>query len=238
MLQDISLDIEKKDFISIIGPSGCGKSTLLKLVSNLIKPDKGEISIAGSSEQKNMSFVFQDANLLPWLNLRDNIALPLKLAKASQKQINEKSKELLDLVGLAPYKHYYPREMSGGMRMRASIARALTIDPELLLLDEPFGALDEMTRDDLNEALLRLRKKKPWTAMFVTHSVVESVFLGNKVLVLSANPGRIYKTIDVEFSYPRTSKLRTTSEFVEKVREVTEALHSLRKPAYETLVDY
>lgn len=239
VLQDINFSIERGEFISIIGPSGCGKSTLLKLVANLIQPNSGDLTVGGGSSefaQEKLGFVFQEANLLPWLTTEKNVALPLKLRKLPEPQIKEKVQQLLDLVGLSHRATHYPRQLSGGMRMRVSIARALTTDPELLLLDEPFGALDEMTRDDLNESLLRLRKEKNWTAAFVTHSVTESVFLGSKVLVLSANPGRIYRVIDVPFSYPRTANLRSKPEFVEKVREVTEVLHSLRKPSYDQII--
>lgn len=236
VLQDINLTINRGEFISIIGPSGCGKSTLLKILANLISTTDGSILIGGgeqASAPEKLGFVFQDANLLPWLTTEQNVALPLKLKKLPSPNIKEKTQQVLELVGLTERAKHYPRQLSGGMRMRVSIARALATDPELLLLDEPFGALDEMTRDDLNESLLRLRKKNTWTAAFVTHSVTESVFLGSKVLVLSANPGRIYKTIDIPFAYPRTGQLRSTPEFVEKVREVTEVLHSLRKPTYD-----
>lgn len=239
VLQDINFSIQRGEFISIIGPSGCGKSTLLKLIANLIQPTTGELSVGGGNSefaQEKLGFVFQDANLLPWLSTEKNVALPLKLRNAPEQTTKETVKKLLELVGLEHRASHYPRQLSGGMRMRVSIARALSTDPELLLLDEPFGALDEMTRDDLNESLLRLRKERMWTAAFVTHSVTESVFLGSKVLVLSANPGRIYRVIDVPFDYPRTASIRSTPEFVEKVREVTEVLHSLRKPSYDQII--
>ena len=239
VLQDINFTINRGDFVSIIGPSGCGKSTLLKLIANLIKPSSGALLVGGGTSefsQEKLGFVFQEANLLPWLSTEKNIALPLKLKKIADQHIKSRVKELLALVDLDHRAQHYPRQLSGGMRMRVSIARALSTDPELLLLDEPFGALDEMTRDDLNESLLKLRENKKWTAAFVTHSVTESVFLGSKVVVLSANPGRIYRVINIPFEYPRIADLRSEGAFVEKVREVTGVLHSLRKPSYEKVI--
>lgn len=236
VLQSLNLTVHKGEFIALIGPSGCGKSTLLKLIANLTAKSSGEIHIGGGDEQsvnKKLGFVFQDANLLPWLTVQDNIGLPLKLQGASSKEVDHMRARLVDLVALKPAATHYPKQLSGGMKMRVSIARALSTQPELLLLDEPFGALDEMTRDDLNEALLQLREKNPWTALFVTHSVTEAVFLASRVIVMSANPGQIYREIDIPFAYPRTADLRSAQAFSEKLREVTEALHSLRprKPA-------
>ncbi|WP_317930065.1 ABC transporter ATP-binding protein [Halioxenophilus sp. WMMB6] len=231
VLKDINFNINRGEFIAIIGPSGCGKSTLLKLIANLISATTGTIIVGGGKSDfspEKLGFVFQEANLLPWLTTEQNIALPLKLRKTPSQEIKTKVEQLLQLVGLSDRAKHFPRQLSGGMRMRVSIARALSTNPELLLLDEPFGALDEMTRDDLNESLLLLREKNPWTAAFVTHSITESVFLGSKVLVLSANPGQIYQVIDVPFAYPRTAELRTTPEFQAKVSEVTACLHSLR----------
>ena len=235
MLDNINFTINRGEFVAIIGPSGCGKSTLLKLIANLISPTSGEINVGGGNSEfapEKLGYVFQEANLLPWQTTEQNIALPLKIKKTPSAEMHTKVQELLALVGLSDRADHYPRQLSGGMRMRVSIARALSTDPELLLLDEPFGALDEMTRDDLNESLLQLRAQNAWTAAFVTHSITESVFLGSKILVLSANPGQVYRVIDVPFACPRTAELRSEPEFLEKIREVTAVLHSLRHTSH------
>ncbi|MEM0911667.1 MAG: ABC transporter ATP-binding protein [Pseudomonadota bacterium] len=230
VLQNIDLQIAKNDFIALIGPSGCGKSTLLKLLAGLTDITSGDIHFNGVEQGKKlaMGFVFQDANLMPWSTALNNVSLPLLLKGVNKAEAKSKAAELLEMVGLSHAVNQYPRQLSGGMKMRVSIARALSVDPQLLLLDEPFGALDEMTRDDLNEELLKLREDHGWTGVLVTHSVTESVFLSSKVLVMSANPGKIYKTIDVDFPFPRTSATRRLPEFQQKVLEVTEALHALR----------
>ena len=230
ILDEIDIKIARDDFIALIGPSGCGKSTLLKLLAGLTDITSGEIIYkdSKSNEKLSMGFVFQDANLMPWLTALDNVALPLLLKGVNKKEATSKAEELLNMVGLSHALNHYPRQLSGGMKMRVSIARALSVDPQLLLLDEPFGALDEMTRDDLNEELLKLREDHRWTGVLVTHSVTESVFLSSKVLVMSPGPGRIYRTIDVDFPFPRTADTRRLPEFQEKVLEVTEALHTLR----------
>jgi len=233
ILDNINLEIQRGDLIALIGPSGCGKSTLLKLIANLIPASSGNINVGGGSAEsarEKLGYVFQDANLLPWATAADNITLPLKLKRFSRNQKYKIARKLLSLVGLQHAADHYPRQLSGGMRMRVSIARALSTQPELLLLDEPFGALDEMTRDDLNEELLKLRLVQKWTGVFVTHSVTEAVFLSSSILVMSANPGRIYQEIPVEFPYPRTAETRREPEFQQKVMQVTEALHSLREP--------
>ncbi len=235
VLDNVDFRLARGDFVAVIGPSGCGKSTLLKLVAGLVKPSAGSITFTGSGADANApqalkrAFVFQDANLLPWATITDNVALPLQLTGLPAAERRTRAQRMLALVKLTQAKDLYPRELSGGMRMRVSIARALATEPELLLLDEPFGALDEMTRDDLNEELLCLREHQRWTAMFVTHSVSEAVFLANKVLVLSANPGRVHAVIPVPFAYPRTAALRTDSKFQQLVADVTTSLHSVRR---------
>jgi len=233
VLDGITLDLAPGDFISLIGPSGCGKSTVLKLVAGLNPWTAGEISVAGTTPRRardRQAFIFQDATLLPWLNTQHNVDLPLKLRGDSIAARVAKVQEMLTLVGLAQVSSYYPRQLSGGMKMRASLARALTLAPQLLLLDEPFGALDEMTRFRLNEELLALRTKTPFTAMFVTHSVAEAVFLSNRILVMAANPGRFHAEVRVEFSYPRLAGLREQPEFQAKVNEVSHLLHQVEEP--------
>jgi len=232
VLEGIDFQANDGDFIGLIGPSGCGKSTMLKLLSGLTCPTSGRIDLHGMKPEevrREQAFVFQDATLLPWLTVRKNVELPLKLRKAAPGKRAEKSLELLDLVGLAEAADSYPRQLSGGMKMRASIARALSLSPKLMLLDEPFGALDAMTRDQLNEELLEIRKNKNWTAFFVTHSVTEAVFLSNRIAVFSTNPGRIHKILPVPFGYPRDHGLRNSMEFLSMVREVSEELRKARE---------
>jgi len=233
VLDKINLDIYRDEFIAIIGPSGCGKSTILKLIANLITPSSGEIKIGGGapeSSSEKLGYVFQEPNLLPWATAVDNIALPLKLAKSAPKHEQVKiAEKLLSLVNLKHAAELYPRQLSGGMKMRISIARALATEPELLLLDEPFGALDEMTRDSLNEDLLQIRQTQKYTGIFVTHSITEAVFLSSRILVMSANPGKIIEEIKVDFDYPRTASLRTEPVFQQKIIEVTNALHGIKE---------
>ena len=233
-LAPTGLDVHAGDFVALIGPSGCGKTTLLRLVAGLIQPSEGRIEHAGragAAVADRLAYVFQDPTLLPWLTVRDNVALPLRIAGQPRTQCLPVVERTLALVGLAQAAGQYPRELSGGMRMRVSIARALTRDPQLLLLDEPFGALDEMTRDRLNEELLRLRGQSRWTAMFVTHSVTEAVFLASRVVVLAASPGRIHDIVPVPLPYPRTAATRGSPAFASLVLEVTRALHAVQAPA-------
>jgi NitT/TauT family transport system ATP-binding protein len=230
VLDRTDLAVQADDFVSFIGPSGCGKSTLLKLVSGLNPPTAGEVTVAGKTPKQardRQAFIFQDATLLPWLSTQHNVELPLKLRGMSAVERAEKARRMLSLVGLDGVRDYFPRQLSGGMKMRVSIARALTLSPQLLLLDEPFGALDEMTRNRLNEELLALRAQSPFTAMFVTHSVAEAVFLSNRIVVMAANPGRFHAEVRVEFGYPRAAELRESPEFQAKVNEVSHLLHQV-----------
>mgnify|MGYP005865676365 CR=1 FL=1 len=232
VLENINLRVDEGDFIGLIGPSGCGKSTMLKLLSGLARPTSGRIDIHGmraDEVRREQAFVFQDATLLPWLTVKKNVELPLKLRKTAPDKRAMKARELLDLVGLAKAANSYPRQLSGGMKMRASIARALSLSPKLMLLDEPFGALDAMTRDQLNEELLEIRKDKNWTAFFVTHSVTEAVFLSNRIVIFSTNPGRVHKIVPVSFDYPRDHTLRSSIEFLSVVRAVSEELRKARE---------
>jgi len=229
VLDDVDFSIDAGDFIALIGPSGCGKSTLLKLVAGLIEPSSGALRFAPRDPpvRDRLAYVFQDATLLPWLSVLDNVAMPLKIAGVDRETRSQRARQCIDLVGLSHAIDQYPRQLSGGMRMRVSIARALTVEPTLLLLDEPFGALDEMTRNTLNEELLRIREQSGWTAMFVTHSVVEAVFLASRVVVLAPSPGRIDAVLDIPLDYPRTPETRESEAFGSLVLEVTRALHGV-----------
>jgi NitT/TauT family transport system ATP-binding protein len=231
VLDNVSVDVAPGDFVSLIGPSGCGKSTLLKLVSGLSSISGGDITVDGmkpDNARELMSFIFQDATLLPWRTVVGNIELGLELEGAmTAPQRRSKAVELLKLVGLSDVANHYPRQLSGGMKMRVSIARALATRPKLLLMDEPFGALDEMTRDYLNEELLRLREEQKWTALFVTHSVAEAVFLSTRVVVLQAKPGRIRRDITIPFPFPRLPNLRSEPAFLDMVGQVSQALRDI-----------
>ena len=230
-LEAVDLTVHKGEFVSIIGPSGCGKSTVLKLISGLILPTTGTIRVDGmtpKNARETVSYIFQDPTLLPWRTVRHNVALSLELEGVSSHRRQEKTGALLDLVGLRAVVDAYPRELSGGMKMRVSIARALATSPRLLLMDEPFAALDEMSRDHLNEELLRLRLEQKWTAVFVTHSVAEAVFLSTRIVVLKPNPGRVYATIPIDLPQPRTAASRTAPEFEALVAQVSHALRGAR----------
>ena len=229
VLDGINLNVAKEEFLTLIGPSGCGKSTMLKLISGLTAPSAGTLRVDGMmpvNAREIVSYIFQDATLLPWRTVRENVGLGLELEGVSKARRAEKTSALLELVGLASVAKSYPRELSGGMKMRVSIARALATSPRLLLMDEPFAALDEMSRDRLNEELLRLRGEQKWTAIFVTHSVAEAVFLSTRILVLAPNPGRIHAIVPVELPFPRTAALRTAPRFEQMVGLVSVALRS------------
>ena len=234
VLDAINLTAQPGDFISIIGPSGSGKSTLLRLLAGLASPSSGEIFVNGalsSVAAGEIGFVFQEPTLLPWLDVAANIELPLALRHTPAATRNATRARLLSLVRLDGRERAYPRQLSGGQKMRVSLARALTLSPKLLLLDEPFGALDEITRHHLNEELLALRELAAWTAFFVTHSVAEAVFLSNRILVLSANPGRIHAEIRVDLAFPRTAETRLSSDYLRLVAETTRALRSVENVA-------
>lgn len=231
ILQNIDLTIAKGEFVSLIGPSGCGKSTLLKLISGLTTATDGSIEVDGMTPvnaRETISYIFQDATLLPWRTVTSNVGLGLELEHVSREVRKQKVQSLLDLVGLAHVAQSYPRQLSGGMKMRVSVARALATRPRMLLLDEPFGALDEMTRDRLNEELLRLKTEQNWTAVFVTHSVAEAVFLSTRVIVLAPSPGRIAQEIAITLPFPRTSATRESPQFESLVTEVSRALRGVQ----------
>jgi NitT/TauT family transport system ATP-binding protein len=228
VLEAIDLYVLKEEFVTLIGPSGCGKSTVLKLISGLTAPSSGTVRVDGmtpTNAREIVSYIFQDATLLPWRTVRQNVGLGLELEGVSKDRRAERTTALLELVGLGHVANAYPRELSGGMKMRASIARALATSPRLLLMDEPFAALDEMSRDRLNEELLRLRAEQNWTGIFVTHSVAEAVFLSTRIVVLAPNPGRICAMLPVNLPWPRTADLRETLEFEALVAQVS---HELR----------
>jgi NitT/TauT family transport system ATP-binding protein len=232
ILDKISFAAKRGDFITLIGPSGCGKSTILKLISGLSPISSGRIVVDGlepSNAVEKLAFVFQEPTLLPWRTVAQNVEVPLRLHGSDPGERSVVVRKSLSLVGLADRMDYYPRQLSGGQKMRVSIARALSVSPRILLLDEPFGALDEMTRDHLNEELLAIRQQLAWTAFFVTHSVSEAVFLSNRIIVLSANPGRVHSEVGVDFPYPRTEETRESEAFQKRVAEVSKILRSVER---------
>jgi len=229
VLDGITLAASPGDFISLIGPSGCGKSTLLRLIAGLTPLNEGRIDVGGrpaSGAAGDLAFVFQEPTLLPWLTVRRNVGMMLRLRRVPAPRRREIAGRMLALAGLESVADHYPRQLSGGQKMRVSLARALALQPSLLLLDEPFGALDEMTRDRLNEELLSLRGLLRWTAFFVTHSVAEAVFLSNRIVVLSANPGRIAHEVAIDLPWPRTAETRLAPDYLKLVAEVSRLLRS------------
>ena len=237
-LEDISLRIEKGEFVSLLGPSGCGKSTLLRLVSGLTLPSTGAITVDGmtpANARELMSFIFQDATLLPWRTVEQNVGLGLELEQEARPARKEKVAKMLDLVSLAHVAKRYPRQLSGGMKMRVSIARALVSRPQILLLDEPFAALDEMSRDRLNEELLRLYAEQHWTVLFVTHSVAEAVFLSTRIVILAPHPGRIAHEAVIDLPWPRTDQMRLTGAYEAEVARISRLLRSVQVSSGENL---
>lgn len=227
VLDAISLEAERGSFTAVIGPSGCGKTTLLRLLAGLDDPSCGSIEVLGRpprEARRDLGYVFQEPTLLPWRTVRRNLELLPELNGLSQADRRKRAEEQAARVGLTPALDRYPCQLSTGMRMRASVARALTLAPRLLLLDEPFGAIDELHRDQLDEELLRLQAQAGWTAFFVTHSVSEAVFLATRIVVLSANPGRVAQVIDVPFARPRDASLREDPQFLHLVAETSAAL--------------
>jgi NitT/TauT family transport system ATP-binding protein len=225
-LRDVSFDIRRREFVSLLGPSGCGKSTALRILAGLSEPSAGDVvwhdprhGAAGS-----VGFVFQEPTLMPWATVAENVRLPLKLTGVGAVEARPQVAQALQRVGLADFAGAYPRELSGGMKMRVSIARALVTQPHLLLMDEPFAALDEITRFKLNNDLLALWQASEQTVAFVTHSVFESVFLSSRVLVMTPRPGRIFAEIDIDVPYPRVESFRTSAEYAALCRRVSDAL--------------
>jgi NitT/TauT family transport system ATP-binding protein len=219
-LDKVSLTVPRGGFLTLLGPSGCGKSTLLRVVSDLIPASSGKVTVLGATPdaaraRRDIGFVFQDASLLAWRTALENVELPLEVGGGGKRRGAHKPRELLELVGLSGWEGAYPHELSGGMRQRVAIARALVNDPKLLLMDEPFGALDEITRDRLNEELLRVWENTGATVLFVTHSIYEAAFLGQQVMLMAARPGRVREVVSVPLPNPRRIAMRETPEFVE-----------------------
>lgn len=247
-LQDLNLTIEQGQFVSLLGPSGCGKSTVLRIIAGLGRMSSGRLdwgnanqsgpspssfnpnssssnsSNPNSPNQPRLAFVFQEAALMPWATVADNVRLPLKLAKVPNREALQSVSEALHLVDLHGFERSHPRQLSGGMKMRVSIARALVTKPDVLLMDEPFGALDEMTRSRLNSDLLDLWQQKHWTVVFVTHNIYEAVYLSNRVVVMAARPGRVVADVPIEAPYPRTEEFRTSAQFNDYCRQISHAL--------------
>lgn len=227
-IAEVSLDIGEGDFVSLVGPSGCGKSTLLRIIANLLQPTVG--SIAWPRGRPEIGFVFQEPTLMPWADALGNVRLPLALGHAPKAESETKAQDTLARVGLAGFERAFPRELSGGMRMRVSLARALVGKPRLLLLDEPFAALDEITRQSLNDDLLKLWAEDRLTVIFVTHSIFESTYLSSRVIAMTPRPGRVAADIAMPADEPRTASYRLSAEFSANARRVSDALRSSNEP--------
>lgn len=241
-LRDMNLDVREGDFISLLGPSGCGKSTALKLITGLMQPTRGRIEWAegpgagdgaanvskeksqGVTHAEDLGIVFQEPTLMPWARVIDNVYLPFRIRGVPYSAVKDRVLKTLRQVGLEKFQRAFPRELSGGMRMRVSIARALVTEPKLILMDEPFAALDEITRFKLNNDLLALRQEIGCTVIFVTHSVFESVFLSDRIVVMAARPGRVIAELEVDQPYPRSEAFRTSAEYAEYCRMASDAL--------------
>lgn len=237
-LKDINLTIQPNEFISLIGPSGCGKSTLLRVMADLVTPTSGEAMVNGKSASqarldRDYGMVFQAATLYDWRTVAKNVQLPLELMKYSTAKKQERTREMLELVELGDFAKHYPWQLSGGMQQRVAIARALAFEPSILLMDEPFGALDEMTRERLNMELLDIWRKTNTTVVFVTHSITEAVFLSTRVVVMSARPGQIMQDIAIDLKQPRDAHTREDVRFFELENQVREALRTSERMGLE-----
>ena len=229
-LKGMSLAVGEHEFVSFLGPSGCGKSTALRMIAGLSGVTTGVINWKDTQQADNagehaISFVFQEPTLMPWASVFENVYLPLRLTGESRRRATPGVEETLEMVGLTGFADVYPRELSGGMKMRVSIARALVTKPRLLLMDEPFAALDEMTRFKLNNDLLMLWQSHKWTVIFVTHSIYESVYLSKRIMVMAARPGRVIDDIKIDAPYPRDDEFRTSAVYNEYCRQVTKSLY-------------
>lgn len=230
-LQDVSLEIGRNEFITLVGPSGCGKSTLLRIVAGLILPTAGRASIGGaeiSEPRSETGIVFQAPTLLPWASVLDNVLFPLRMMHRIDSNSTDKAMALLKLVGLAGFEGKSPRELSGGMQQRVAICRALVHDPDILLMDEPFGALDALTREEMTMELLRIWSERPKTVLFVTHSITEAVVLADRVVVMSPRPGRIQEIIEIGLPRPRSFESEATPEFHEASQHIRQLIFGTR----------
>lgn len=220
-LRDITFSVDKGEFVTVVGPSGCGKSTLLKIASGLLQNTEGTVDV----DRDRIGYVFQDATLLPWRTVQQNVELLAELHDIPRAERNKLASEAIQLVGLAGFENHYPKSLSGGMKMRASLARTLTLEPPVFLFDEPFGAVDEITREHLNDETQQLFMRQGFAGLFITHSISEAVFMSTRVLVMSSRPGRIVAEFDIPFDYPRHPDLRFEAEFAELSGKVS---HELR----------
>ncbi|WP_153735360.1 ABC transporter ATP-binding protein [Aquibacillus halophilus] len=231
-VQDVTLDIKQGEFVSLLGPSGCGKTTLLRIMADLIQPTNGEIKVAGESARaarlaQKYGIVFQSPVLYDWRKVKQNINLPLEMIGMKKSEREDRVNALLELVGLEDFKEKYPWQLSGGMQQRVAIARALAMEPEILLMDEPFSALDEFTREHLNEELLSIWSKVGSTVVFVTHSISESIFLSDRVFVLSPHPGRLSSVVDITLPRPRTQEMRNSPEFFQLIADIRDSFEGV-----------
>jgi len=232
VLRDVSLDLKKGEFISLLGPSGCGKTTLLRIIADLLEPTSGEISVEGMTPRearlkRKYGIVFQSPVLYEWRTVCQNVELPLELMKIQKSKRKERAETMLDLVELINFANHYPSQLSGGMQQRVGIARALAIQPEILLMDEPFSALDEFTRERLHEDLLRIWSRTNKTIIFVTHNISEAVYLSDRICVLSPHPGRLSAVVDINFPRPRTQELRGSPEFAAMIQFVRNSFEQM-----------
>ena len=227
-LQPVDLVVHEGEFVTLLGPSGCGKSTLLKMIAGLLEPSGGTLLLS----QRNLAFVFQSPTLMPWASVASNVRLPLDLAGVKSAEAHARVADALALVGLSKFGGHLPRTLSGGMQMRVSIARSLVVQPNLLLMDEPFGALDEITRHKLDAELLQLWQKKKLTVVFVTHSIHEAVFLSNRVVMMGARPGRIVEEVVVDEPYPRTPDFMVTPRFAAYAKRLQDSLLRVSEEAH------
>lgn len=231
-LADVSIDIQKGEFVSLLGPSGCGKTTLLRIIADLIQPNSGGIRVAGKSAKEarlaqKYGIVFQSPVLYDWRKVKQNILLPLEMMGVKKAEREERVNSLLELVGLVDFKDKYPWQLSGGMQQRVAIARALAMEPEILLMDEPFSALDEFTRERLNEELLSIWSKVGNTVVFVTHSIPEAIFLSDRVFVLSPHPGRLSAVVEIPLPRPRTLEMRNSPEFYQLISKIRDSFEGV-----------